>query len=283
MLVHVMEPLWAVSTILGLKGYRFTGERVMALSCFSKIQYYSYFSIAWIFTFYFLYHFDIRKDAFVIFYLTAVVIVLSGITNISWFWVSNVRNSKTIIKIFSIFDSIECILPELNGYAHRKNNRNRFVHLFEIFLGIFVLYEISGGYVKFAFTLSYIIYCFATNFILYQFCNLMYMTTSYVNTLDVIVWYIFKKTHLNKKHNNALMDLLKIKIVRCTEVDCSDEKILSRVDLLSVQKMYESLMDIVDLVNRKYDTTVSYSCAKTKKYSKFDKNRFFGKKYSFYF
>lgn len=256
MLVHVMEPLGAVSAVLGLNGYRFIGERMMALSVFSMIQYYAYFTITWISQLFFISTYEVKPNAFAIFYLVVVVTVLSGITNITWFWLSNVKNSKTIIKIFCIFDSVEFTIPKCNGFAHNTNNFNRFLHLMDIFLKVFICASLSKSYMQLAIYLLCCVYCITTNFIFYQFCNLMFMTCSYAHMLNVILWENCEKSRPNSKFNNALMDLLKNKIIRCTVVDCSNEKIFSRIDLISVQKIYDSLMDIVELINQKFGIAV---------------------------
>lgn len=259
-----IEPFQFVSSLLALKSYRIIDNHITTVHWTTKLQQLSYAVILLIDVFFIVKPIFSKINATsAVFYIASCLIHITGTLNVTIFWLSNI-NSIIFIKIMKNFDKIERLVPKMNGFVHSKNLTNMVVHFVIISFISYSLISATYSAIIDKFTVSFpnlflYLYIITTDFLVYQFCTIVHMISSYANLINSCLCKKFKKPDLNYNYNNndALMTFLKNKILQYKIIYSKKKSNFAQIKMVDLVKIYDKLMDNLDLTNYKYNFVVS--------------------------
>lgn len=257
--LNKLEPFMYLYPFFGLRSFRVVGDNFTTIHWSTKVLLVVYSGLlSWGSILYipgiFLKLFSSGNP---IFYLGWVIVYCTGTINLVFYWLSNIT-TKIFLNILNNFAKIESVLPNLNGFVHKRSYVFIFVHLLQI---SFILYNIGNPIKPIPQVFSNIwIFTFVivSDFTMFQFCNIINTISSYGNLLNMCLCNIFNEPELFKKKNDPLMNLLKNNVLRYTsiEVTKSNELIISTLRVDSIMETYNRLLDTMELTNSRFNSMV---------------------------
>lgn len=260
--VNKVEPFPFLYPVLGLRSWTIVkGNALTTLHWTAKVYIFSailLFSYGCIF---FIPSMFMHSGPSYIFAYASLILYSTGSLNLLLFWFSNIT-SKTVLKIFKKLDDIESFVPKLNGFIHGDSV------LFKTITLLSIIYVLFNGFLMIhAATLTMpmslfphvwrYIYIFTTDITIYQFCNYVNMTSSYANIIKFSMCEVFNKPEFYQKPTDPIMHAIKSKIIQYTKLDLKKrENIFPKLDLITMEIMYEKFMDAVELTNQKFNCSV---------------------------
>lgn len=259
-----LEPLKFLHLFLGLRSYRKDKSHFSNVPWWMK-TYIHTLSILQIFVLV-AYNISIvleaRMDNFICKLAALLMFFIGGILIIMT-WTSN-ANTKYILKIIKNFDIIERAIPEINSFPHSNNTLNIAIHVFFgfIFIGqTYYFHVIYLGLYQFGLLVWEIINDIAIDYALYQFCIMLNMTSSYINVLNSLICEIYRINEYNYDQREPIMIFVKNNVFQygtpAPFFTNTKEFQITTLKNNDIVKIYNILMNNLELTNQKYNNVVS--------------------------
>lgn len=258
-----IEPFPILHLAFGLRSWRVvTGNILTNLHWTAKAYIIIVCSTFLYVSFTFIPPYFIQTQPSLIFFFASVTLYSTGSVNLSLMWLTNV-NTKAVVKILKNLDILESFVPKLNGFVHGKSRVFLLIHFSSFAYVIYnanllfktknlTNFKLFSNLWRFVFSLT-------NDLIMYQICNIVNMLSSYANIMKIALCKNFKKPEYYQKQNDPVMFFFKTKIIQYTTLNPMKKHVIEKLDLVTMEIMYDKLVETLELTNNKFNIIVSFN------------------------
>lgn len=257
-----IEPMKILHPFLGLRSYKKDGSYFSKVGWPTKI--YLYFLVTCT-TIIFIVNSKLRFEMKLspLRVIASELVMITAIISVSGNWFSN-TNSTPVLKQMNNYNFIENLAPKVNSFVHNSNHLNLFLHLSQVLINLTIM-VLTFKKNNFA-TPTDCFYYFWTEYLSisldissFQPCIIVNLLSSYVNVINLSLCETFGRPEYHYENRDALMLLVKNKILRYSDTYFHNTRELqcNRLEVDTMMNIFKKLMDNLEMITHKYNIIVS--------------------------
>lgn len=260
--VRKLEPLKFVHLILGTRSYKFNGTSFSIVSRSTAFYLILVCVLNIVINAINIIYYGESYTKLTLHGIVTYLMLISGTIHTTFFFISNI-NSTDVIKMFKNFDFIETSIPKMNIFLYSSVTLSIVLHFFDIifmsteYMSIFLRSFPNLYFFEEILKVFTILIYISNDYSVYQCGIIMNLTSSYGNVINNDLSKSYGSPDINLKNTDALLCALNTKVLQCASNKYNK---CNRCNINYIIKMYDKILENLEIINRKYNIVVSKIC-----------------------